>query len=72
MNSEQQKEFLQETAWIRPLTKWSALFAFKTQGFLPMWIRNLPLKAIKKLFKYNADRTIKNRDDDIKRYVDQP
>jgi len=49
MNSEQQKEFLQETAWIRPLTKWSALFAFKTQGFLPMWIQNLPLKAIKKL-----------------------
>ena len=49
MNSEQQKEFLQETAWIRPLTKWSALFAFKTQGVLPMWIRNLPIKAIKKL-----------------------
>jgi hypothetical protein len=59
MNSEQQKEFLQATAWIRPLTKWSALFAFKTQSYLPMWIRNLPLKAIKKLLtgyqkKYQA------------------
>ncbi|NBX99234.1 MAG: hypothetical protein EBQ83_03375 [Burkholderiaceae bacterium] len=49
MNSSQQKEFLEATAWIRPLTKWSALFAFKTQGFLPMWIRNLPLKAVKKI-----------------------
>jgi hypothetical protein len=59
MNSEQQKEFLQATAWIRPLTKWSALFAFKTQSYLPMWIRDLPLKAIKKLLngyqkKYQA------------------
>jgi hypothetical protein len=60
MNSEQQKEFLQATAWIRPLTKWSALFAFKTQAYLPMWIRNLPLKVIQKLLnayqkKYQAN-----------------
>lgn len=49
MNSTQQKEFLEATAWIRPLTKWSAMFAFKTQGVLPMWIRNLPLKAVKNI-----------------------
>jgi hypothetical protein len=49
MNSEQQKEFLQASAWLRPLTKWSAGFAFQTQGFLPMWIRKLPLKVIQKI-----------------------
>jgi hypothetical protein len=47
MNLSQQKEFLQATAWLRPYTRWAAAFSFKTEGFLPVAIRNLPLKIVK-------------------------
>ena len=47
MNLSQQKEFLQATAWLRPYTRWAAAFSFKTEGFLPVAIRNLPLKLVK-------------------------
>lgn len=47
MNFSQQKEFLQATAWLRPYTRWAAAFSFKTEGFLPVAIRNLPLKLVK-------------------------
>jgi hypothetical protein len=47
MNSAEQKEFLQATAWLRPYTRRAAAFAIKTEGFLPAAIRNLPLKAVK-------------------------
>ena len=49
MNGAQQKEFLQATAWLRPFTRWAAAFSFKTEGFLPAVIRNLPLKLVKLL-----------------------
>lgn len=49
MNSAQQKEFLQATAWLRPWTRWAAAFSFKTAGFLPVALRNLPLTLIKRL-----------------------
>jgi hypothetical protein len=49
MNSQQQKEFLEATAWLRPFTKWAASFSFKTSRFLPAVIRNLPLKIVKKI-----------------------
>jgi hypothetical protein len=49
MNSQQQKEFLEATAWLRPFTKLAAAFSFKTSRFLPSVIRNLPLKIVKKI-----------------------
>ena len=49
MNSDQQKEFLQATAWLRPYTRWAAAFSIKSTGFLPAAIRNLPLKLIKRV-----------------------
>jgi hypothetical protein len=49
MNSQQQKEFLQATAWLRPFTKWAAAFSLNTSRFLPAVIRNLPLKVVKKI-----------------------
>ncbi len=47
MNSAEQIEFLKATAWLRPLTRWAAAFSLKTEGFLPVAIRNLPLKLVK-------------------------
>ncbi len=47
MNSAEQKEFLQATAWLRPFTRWAAAFSIKTEGLLPTPVRNLPLKFIK-------------------------
>jgi hypothetical protein len=49
MNSAEQKAFLQATAWLRPYTRWAAAFALKTEGFLPLALRNLPLKLVKML-----------------------
>ncbi len=56
MNSEQQKEFLQATAWLRPFTRWAARFSFKTSGFLPGVIRNAPLKLVKALLARQQKR----------------
>lgn len=47
MNSAEQKEFLRATAWLRPITRWAAAFAFRTEGLLPAAMRNLPLKVVK-------------------------
>lgn len=47
MNSAEQKEFLQSTAWLRPVTRWAAGFSIRTEGLLPTPIRNLPLKMVK-------------------------
>ena len=47
MNSAEQKEFLKATAWLRPFTRWAAVFSFKTEGFLPAAIRNLPLNLVR-------------------------
>ncbi|WP_147321318.1 hypothetical protein [Rhodoferax lacus] len=47
MNSTEQKEFLQATAWLRPFTRWAAGFSYKTDGVLPASMRNLPLKLVK-------------------------
>jgi hypothetical protein len=47
MNSQQHKKFLEATAWLRPFTRWSAAFAFKSSGWLPAVVRNLPLKLVK-------------------------
>jgi hypothetical protein len=49
MNSAQQKEFLENTAWLRPFTRWAAAFSFKTAGILPAVVRNLPLKVVKRI-----------------------
>jgi hypothetical protein len=49
MNSEQQKEFLQATAWLRPITRGAAAFSFRTAGFLPAVVRNLPLQLVKRV-----------------------
>jgi hypothetical protein len=49
MHSAEQKEFLKATAWLRPFTHWAAAFSFKTEGFLPVAIRNLPLKLVKRV-----------------------
>jgi hypothetical protein len=49
MNSQQQKEFLEATAWLRPFTRWAAAFAFKSSGWLPARVRNLPLKWVKRI-----------------------
>jgi hypothetical protein len=49
MNSQQQKEFLEATAWLRPFTRWAAAFSFKSSGWLPAVVRNLPLKLVKRI-----------------------
>jgi hypothetical protein len=49
MNSAQQKEFLQATAWLRPYTRWAAGFSIKTTGWLPAVLRNIPLKLVKRI-----------------------
>jgi hypothetical protein len=49
MNSEQQKAFLQATAWLRPCTRWAAKFSIQTAGFLPAVLRNVPLKVVKRV-----------------------
>jgi len=49
MHSAEQKEFLQATAWLRPFTRWAAAFSFRTAGFLPAAVRNLPLKLVKRI-----------------------
>lgn len=56
MNSEQQKAFLQSTAWLRPYTRWAADFSFKTTGVLPAAIRNLPLKLVKRMLVHYQKR----------------
>ena len=48
MNSAEQREFLQATAWLRPFTRWAAAFSYSTDGFLPAFVRNLPLNLVKK------------------------
>ncbi len=52
MNSQQQQEFLQATAWLRPWTRRAARFSMKTQGFLPQAIRNLPLQLVKRMLAH--------------------
>jgi hypothetical protein len=49
MNAQQQKKFLEATAWLRPLTRWAAAFSFSASGVLPAWLRNLPLKLVKRI-----------------------
>jgi len=49
MNNQQQKEFLEATAWLRPFTRWAAAFSFKSSGLLPSVVRNLPLKLVKRI-----------------------
>jgi hypothetical protein len=49
MNTAEQKEFLQATAWLRPVTRWAAAFSFKTSAYLPAVVRNLPLKLVKRI-----------------------
>jgi hypothetical protein len=49
MNSAEQKEFLQATAWLKPFTRWAAAFSFRTEGFLPAPVRNIPLKLVKRI-----------------------
>jgi hypothetical protein len=57
MNRAEQKEFLQATAWLRPLTRWAAAFAFKTDGVLPAPIRNMPLKLVKLILARQHKKT---------------
>ena len=49
MNSQQQKEFLEATAWLRPFTRWAAAFSFKSPAWLPAVVKNLPLKIVKRI-----------------------
>ena len=49
MNAEQQKAFLQSTAWLRPYTRWAAAFSISASGYLPAAIRNIPLKLVKRV-----------------------
>ena len=56
MNSQQQKEFLQATAWLRPFTRWAAAFSIRTSGFLPAVVRHLPLKLVKRILTRYQNR----------------
>lgn len=56
MNNQQQKEFLDATAWVKPFTRWAAVFSFKTSGFLPDAFRNFPLKLVKSVLKGYQNR----------------
>ncbi len=49
MNSEQQKEFLRATAWLRPWTRRAAAFSMQASGLLPQVIRNIPLRLVKRI-----------------------
>ncbi len=52
MNGQQQKEFLQATAWLRPWTRWATRFSILTSAALPSWISNLPLKVVKRILRH--------------------
>jgi len=56
MNSTEQQAFLRATAWLRPFTRWAATFSFRTTGYLPPAIRNLPLVLVKKLLLHYRQR----------------
>jgi hypothetical protein len=58
MNSQQQKEFLQATVWLRPLTRGAAAFSIRSAGILPAWLRNLPLKIVKRILVNYQTRMI--------------
>ncbi|PUE09280.1 hypothetical protein B9Z51_10310 [Limnohabitans sp. T6-5] len=60
MNSQQQKEFLQATAWLRPLTRWAAALSIRSVGILPAWFRNLPLKIVKRILAHDQARMTSN------------
>jgi hypothetical protein len=62
MNSQQQKEFLQANAWLRPWTRWAAGFSLMTAGFLPASIRNIPLALVRRILA----RHHKGKDDGCK------
>lgn len=49
MNSQQQKEFLQATAWLRPWTRWATAFSIRWAGVLPQRLRNLPLTLVRRI-----------------------
>jgi len=51
-----QEEFLKQTSWLRPFTRWAAAFSIHTQGWLPEVVRNAPLKLVKRVLqKYQKD-----------------
>lgn len=47
--NKQQQDFLQATAWLRPCTRWAAAFSYRTSGYLPAAIRNVPLQLVKEI-----------------------
>jgi len=47
---------LQATAWLRPLTRWAAAFSIGSEGILPAWFRNLPLKVVKRILAKDLAR----------------
>lgn len=59
----QQEQFLQQTQWLRPFTRWAAAFSFRTAGWLPTVVRNAPLKLVKRVlqrYQRNADSGCKS------------
>jgi hypothetical protein len=51
-----QKRLHEKINWLRPYTRSAASFSMATAGWLPMSIRNFPLKVIKKIIaRYQSD-----------------
>jgi hypothetical protein len=47
----QQERFLQKTRWLRPVTRWAAAFSINTSAWLPEYVRNAPLKLVKRILQ---------------------
>lgn len=56
MNRQQQQDFLHATAWLRPLTRQAAAFSMASSGWLPAFLRNLPLQLIRRLLAHYQKR----------------
>jgi hypothetical protein len=46
-----QKQFLQKTQWLRPITRMATAFSIGTSSWLPSPIRNAPLKLIQRILR---------------------
>ena len=54
--NKQQQDFLQATAWLRPYTRRAAAFSYRTSGYLPAVVRNVPLQFVRMILAFYQKR----------------
>jgi hypothetical protein len=43
-NPKDKRRFVEATQWLRPVTRWAARFSLNSPTWIPVFIRNTPLK----------------------------